>query len=211
MQRLELRRKISDRLGFTGQGDALITPAVLNGLIDDALSAYAREKINWPWLLTETTLTLTTGEADLPARFLRARALLVTNGGVLTPVVQARLDEFNTPLAMTHRWTLFGTTVRVLPVPTAALSATFRYYASEAPLANDNDEPALPEAYQQLLIDHATSQAFALRQDDRRADRYMTLYQQGVRDAGQAIRQSAQPRGVRVRDEDEWFTYGTWT
>jgi hypothetical protein len=178
---------------------------VINGLIDEAIRYICMER-DWPWLLTSTSLTLTSGTAALPTRFMKARRLVINNR-------RARfvpLDEFLDVTRATGTWTIIGTNVKILPVPTAALTGTLYYYANEADLASDSAAPVMPELYQDAIVSYATHLAALVKQDDRRAADNLALYDVALRKMPSASSQRTGPRRVRVQgtETDLW---ASWT
>lgn len=55
-----------------------------------------------------------------------------------------------------HAYSLWGETVRLWPLPVRADTLELKYYRKWRDLVAANDEPVIPEAWQQLLIDYAT-------------------------------------------------------
>jgi hypothetical protein len=205
MIRSAIRTKIENRLVLPTAGDPRLTSSVLNGLIDEAIRYICMER-DWPWLLTSGSLTLTSGTAALPSRFMKARRLVVNER-------RARfvpLDEFLDASRSTPVWTIIGTNVQILPVPTAALTGTLYYYASEADLASDSASPVMPEIYQDAIVAYASHLASLVRQDDRRAADNLGLYEVALRKMPSAISQRTGPRRVRLQSEDSDL-WATWT
>jgi hypothetical protein len=178
---------------------------VINGLIDEAIRYICMER-DWPWLLTSTSLTLTSGTAALPTRFMKARRLVINNRRAR----HVPLDEFLDVTRATGTWTIIGTNVKILPVPTAALTGTLYYYANEADLASDSAAPVMPELYQDAIVSYATHLAALVKQDDRRAADNLALYDVALRKMPSASSQRTGPRRVRVQGQ-ETDLWASWT
>lgn len=205
MIRSAIRTKIQNRLVLPTAGDPRLTDTVVNELINEAIRYICTER-DWPWLLTSGSLTLTSGTAALPTRFMKARRLVVNER-------RARwvpLDEFLDATRSTPIWTIIGTNVKILPVPTAALTGTLYYYASEADLASDSASPVMPEVYQDSIVAYATHLASLIRQDDNRAADNLGMYDAALRKMPNAVAQRTGPRRVRLQSEESDL-WATWT
>lgn len=193
------------RLGLPSAGDPRVTTAVIQGHINEALRKVSTER-DWPWLLTSASLTLTTGTAATPARFMSARRLVI--GGRRARFVP--LDEWLDTTRETPVWTIIGTNVQLAPTPTAALTGTLYYYAAEADLASGSASPTMPAHLHDVIVHYATHLGALARQDDAKAADNLSLYDAAVKKMSKDFAVSPKARRVRMRTENAEF-WASWS
>jgi len=184
MNLLDLRNAVKDRLAIRSDGsgnslDGLITNAFVNTSIDDALNRVSMER-DWWWLATTAPLSFDTtdGDAALPTGFMRGNKLVI-NG---SPVEPLPLDTFLDPNADSNAygWLIYGSTVRITPIPTTTTTGTFYYFQSEPALSTqaspDTKSPLMPVVYHKCIVAYASHLCAARRQDEQRASLYLQEY-----------------------------------
>lgn len=184
MNLLDLRNAVKDRLAIRSDGssnslDGLITNAYVNTSIDDALNRISMER-DWWWLATTASLSFDTtdGDAALPADFMRANKLVI-NG---SPVEPLPLDTFLDPNAdmNAYGWLVYGSTVKITPIPTTTTTGTLYYFRNEPALSTqsspDTKSPLMPVVYHKCIVAYASHLCAARRQDEARAALYLQEY-----------------------------------
>lgn len=201
MNRGELRAALISRLGIPSTGDALLTNTSLDDIIGYALRDLASEH-DWPWLVTDDTLTFTNGVAAAPAALVKPLDLII-NGKRARYASRA---EFRDAQANGNvcAWTVIGSSVMMTPVPTTAPTASLDYIQAEPALANDQAEPLLPDAHHQVLIARASYLANTRRNRKEDAMRDADEYGDGVRRMWDAIYVKSAPRTVRAAGTTVW-------
>lgn len=175
MNRSGLRTAVKDRLAIPSAGDALITDSFVNTSLDDALNRISSER-DWWWLAHTATLTFdnVNGQANLPSDFMRANKLVI-NGSVVEPIP---LDDYLDPsrMASTYGWIVYGSTIKITPIPSASLNGTLYYFRSEPALSSDTSTPLMPAVYHYAIVAYAAYLCCARRQDETRASLYLQEY-----------------------------------
>jgi len=175
MNRSELRTAVKDRLAIPSSGDGLITDTFVNTSLNDALNRISAER-DWWWLAATATLTFDTvnGAATLPSDFMRANKLVI-NDALAEPIpLEDYLDPENTESS--YGWVIYGSQVKITPIPSASLNGTFYYFRNEPALSSDGASPLLPVAYHYAVVAYAAFLCCARRQDEQRASLYMQEY-----------------------------------
>lgn len=210
MNRLQLRDAVKDRLAIRSDGsgnslDGLITNAIVNTAIDDALKRISIEK-DWYWLATTASLTFstTTGKAPLPADFMRANQLVVNS----SPAELLPLDTVIDPLSdnATFGWLVYGLEAQITPVPSTVPTATLYYFRYEPTLASDSASPVMPVPYHYAIVSYASYMCAARRQDEPRAALYLQEYGSYLRTMSNDNRSVIRKRIKFGRRRD----YATW-
>lgn len=178
MQRSEIRSKVYTRV-VTTESDPLLTPTVVNDLINDALREISSDG-EWTWLNLTETIECVANSATyaLPAGFIEVISLTNSNGQQLTPINEADLEAIN---AATFGEPLFfvvgNKQLTVTPVPTYDLDLSLRYKSADNTLTGDADEPKLPEHLVDALIWYTCYLCMIVTRDDQRASDMYNAYQ----------------------------------
>lgn len=159
---------------------------------------------------TVANVTDITNGSGLPANYLVALDLLDVTGGNQTLIpfrdINA-LDDIDQTSGSTSTspdfWYMYGQTIRLYPTISTALSLTLRYYKMPTQLSANSDIPALPYAFQELLVVGAAYRVMQVKDNYDQAailqNKYDELLQKLV--SNTAVRQvgsSAQQRINRV-------------
>lgn len=183
MNRSELRQAVFDRLAIKTDGasptpnslDPLITNTFVNTALNQALNRVSMER-DWWWLAHTATLTFDTtyGQSSLPSDFMRANQLVINDSVAEFLPFETYLD----PLidATTYGWTIYGSTVKITPIPSSSQSGTLYYFRSEPALSSDANSPLMPAAYHYIIVAYAAHLCAARRQDEQRATLYLQEY-----------------------------------
>lgn len=205
MIRSALRTAVKDRLAIPSAGDALITDAFVNTSLDDALNRISSER-DWWWLAHTATLTFDTvnGQASLPSDFMRANKLVI-NDSVVEPIP---LDDYLDPQGgeAAYGWIVYGSTVKITPVPSTSTNGTFYYFRSEPSLSSDSSSPLMPAVYHYAIVAYAAYLCCARRQDETRASLYLQEYGNWLRTLNDDNRTTISKRIKFQRSND----YASW-
>jgi hypothetical protein len=203
MNRGEIRDAVKQRMAIPSTGDGQLTDAVLNGLINQALTVISGEH-DWPWLLTSTTVTFSPSTASLPSDFIKSRALIYNT----LPVQWVQLEDFLDPdrFFAPFSWTIIGATAQVTPAPTSNIATTLYYYRREPDLSADGSTPLMPSLFHNLIVAYTTYLAAMVRQDEGRAAVHMADYNMLLNNMRDDLTQST-TRRIRY---DRSFQYATW-
>lgn len=214
MQLADIRTRVFERAGIARSDSAL------NNDINDALAELSRRR-SWPWLdrLAEIDLSVETGTlssgsygdgsaADpaahndlgawaLPADFRQVSSLTI--GG--EPVVGFHPADLDVS-GVTHGFYVdLAENVLVIASPDRTKVAAFRYDANENVLTNDSDEPKLPDAHIDVLVNLCCANILEGRnkEEDARSQGYRRRYTRGVKDMARTVDPSSgSPRHHRV-------------
>lgn len=205
MNRSELRTAVKDRLAIPSSGDGLITDTFVNTSLNDALNRISAER-DWWWLASTATLTFDTvnGAATLPSDFMRANKLVI-NDALAEPIP---LDDFLNPenTEASYGWVIYGSQVKITPVPSTSTTGTFYYFRNEPALSSDSSTPLLPVAYHYAIVAYASFLCCAQRQDEQRASLYMQEYGNWMRTLSDDNRTTINRRIKFTRAND----YASW-
>ena len=203
MNRLEIQNAVKQRMAIPSTGDGQLTDSVINNLINQALTVISAEH-DWPWLLTSTSVTFTSGSASLPSDFIKSRALIYNT----LPVQWVQLEDFLDPdrWFAPFSWTIIGSTAKVTPTPTTNIATTLYYYRREPDLTTDGSTPLMPSQFHNLIVAYATYLAAMVRQDEGRAAVHMADYNMLLNNMRDDLTQST-TRRIRY---DRSSQYATW-
>jgi len=152
------REKVRRRAGVA-TGDQLITPALIDDVVNQALQQIDGEAM-WPWLETSATLTLVAGTTSyaLPTDFRKAKGTIVLIGATSgrTELVEvSAISAFVADPTMTGRpsgYAIDGDSVVFTPTPDAAYTARLGYYRTTLELVDDADTPLLPDQWHGAVV-----------------------------------------------------------
>lgn len=214
MNLLELRNAVKDRLAVRSDGtgvslDGLITNAFVNTSIDDALNRISMER-DWWWLATSATLSFDTvdGDAPIPTGFMRANQLVINGSPAEFVPFESYLDPEENNTA--YGWTVYGTNVKIVPIPTTTTAGTLYYFQSEPALSTqatpDTKSPIMPVVYHKSIVAYASHLCAARRQDEQRAALYLQEYGNFLKSMNDDNRASLQRRIKYQRNQ----SYASW-
>lgn len=204
MNRGDLRTAIKDRLAIPSTGDGLITDAYVNTSINDALARVSAER-DWWWLASTATLNFdsTYGQAQLPSDFMRANQLVINSA----LVEQIPFEDYISGDAdVGYGWTIYGSYVKINPIPSTTTTGTFYYFRSEPALSADGSSPLMPSAYHYIIVAYGSYLCAARRQDEQRASLYLQEYGNWLRTLNDDNRSSIKKRIKFDRLSD----YASW-
>ena len=184
MNLLDLRNAVKDRLAIRSDGsgnslDGLITNTFVNTSIDDALNKVSMER-DWWWLATTATLSfdIVNGDDAIPADFMRAQQLVINDSPVQYIPLESFLDPDSDDCA--YAYTIYGTNVKIAPVPSTVTTGTLYYFRNEPALSTqatpDTKSPVMPVVYHKVIVAFASYLCAARRQDEQRAALYLQEY-----------------------------------
>jgi hypothetical protein len=210
----QLQAAVYARLGVDNT-DGLLTPALINGFINDA-NHQVELMHDWPWLqATETITTVAGTDSYAPGSF---NATLDQNG---LPILWHRTDELRdgvdaavlerqsvtelddrwlpTMAGKPREWAVYGDKLIFRPVPDAVYTIVHRYVRQEGDLTAGSDTPSMPASTHAAIADLATFIALRRDRNDPRAQSAEAAFQTWM--AGLQIdkRRYKTPGRVRVR------------
>jgi hypothetical protein len=204
MNRGDIRTAVKRRLAIPASGDGMLTDAVINDLINNALSVISAAR-EWPWLLDTKTLNFDPSSDYLPNDFIRARQLVYNE----LPVAWVQLEDYLNPdrLSNTFAWTIIGNQAYLTPAPTTNATGTLYYYKAEPALLSDYAEPLMPALHHGIIVAYTSYLAALVRQDEGRAGVYMAEYNTLMRDTNDDLKQNT---SRRIRYNSGW-RFSSWT
>lgn len=214
MNLLDLRNAVKDRLAIRSDinGDSLdglITNAYVNTSIDDALNRVSMER-DWWWLATTATLSfdIVNGDDALPADFMRAQHLVINDCPVEFVQLNSYLDKNSENTSFCY--TVYGTNIKIKPIPTTVTAGTLYYFRSEPALSTqvspDTKSPIMPVVYHKCIVAYASHLCSARRQDEQRAALYLQEYGNFLKAMSDDNRATIQRRIQSSRNQ----SYATW-
>jgi hypothetical protein len=201
----QLRTALTSRLAIAPTGDARLDSTALNAAINRALQDIVSDQ-DWPWLLTSSSLTLTSGVAAWPTDAMKFRELVI--GGDRARFVQ--LAEFLDTQAdgSDFVWTQQGANVAITPTPTTATTGTLWYIRAEPDLSSDGTSPLLPSAHHQVLLARASYHANVRRRAERDVAADLAEFEAGIKRMRDALVMRTGPRQVKPAGSTRrWATW----
>lgn len=239
-----IRLEVRERLGEL-QAD-FFTDSEVDRAINDGLRRFSAEE-RWPWLVTEMTdgLAIDEDTLDLPqnVNVNRAFNISVSSESLLTPRILERVEP-SAGFRLRHayqlrpgapRWYYLASanvdgastsvwTVRVVPTPEIDYDVEYQYHRYPDALAAVDDEPDIPEEYQDAVPSWAAGKLFLKEFSiSQKASEQFQLYQKVLEQARKDMGQLSldedvawgreQPREVqrRAMGTDNDFIYGRFT
>lgn len=139
------------------------------------------------------TVTTTQGVStyDVPVDFIQLRGDEPILGPMNFPLVQLDVgDLLSAPALMgaatsgePRYFAYDGNQIRFFPTPDTAQAFTMVYRATAPRLVNDDDEPAIPEAYHELLVLYAKGRLYQEEDDPAAGAPFMAQFEQELREA----------------------------
>lgn len=192
----QLRAQVNRRSGH------YLTDEALNDLINEALNALSLEA-RWPWLDATATITWPADATTttMPWSWQTIRAVTVDGRREYRPRSQRDVDTYTDgEPGWSYGYAVHGRTITLAPAPAEGLDVVIRGTRLDGPLVNDVDEPFLPDAYTDGLVQLATALVFDRHNDAGRYARHKAAYDEWVRRLKRSVRAQEQgPRTPRVR------------
>lgn len=154
-----------------------------NRIINGGDAPYLTQPVRVSEMQVSTTLTITNGQAALPASFLQSVLLYWDTVPVTTPNYEPpaifRVNRSRMTVGSPSKYTIEASNVLVSP-PLATGTLTFVYYQRPAGLVADNDANALLTAYPTLYWHAVLFEAYKFTRDNDRRDEHMSNYKSVV-------------------------------
>lgn len=181
MQASELRTRVMTRMSVPSSGDGIATPTNILDWLNMALRVVAEER-DWPWLLVELfPFVITDGVGTLPTNAGRVFGMSIGGYPIQAISKSEYLAQNIIDLPSPYGFVILGDSLKLVPLISGALEATLIYYRTEVTLAADADEPLLPAAQCDALIDYAAYLGYLAKQDTTRAAPALASYQAWVK------------------------------
>ncbi len=154
-QRSAIRTAALEMAGYN-TADPIIATADINDIIQGALDQISTE-YEWPWLYAEGTITTVAGTTDynVPTRWTRTLWLAYKHLE-LKYRSHRQMRHVIGDTTVTGQPTVFttvgDTSIRVGRIPDAVYTLDHGYVTSEAVMTSDSDQPALDDAYDDMLV-----------------------------------------------------------
>lgn len=186
-----IRRAVELRTGI------YLTAEAVTGLANQALQEYAMHAA-WPWLNTSESFT-----GDGTADFTLADAVssiesVKIDGQPSVALSQAETDVWDLyPTRGGYGYSTAGSTLTIVPTPATDVAITVRYRRTEPVVADDDDEPLIPDTYAPML--YALTSAYAC---EYASDARSSFYREQARDLLRVMERSAVHkvrRGQQIR------------
>jgi hypothetical protein len=195
---IKLRQMVRDRLGVPAH-DSFFDGSIIDTNINLANFAIEGE-YRWPWSERADEVVIpTTGQLTVPDNWRSTRALLTEYAELEEwPYYDLRW-RYSEESGQPQHFSLINKTLHVRPIPSQEIPATHIYYVQPDVLAQDTDEPALPNEHIGTLVAKA-AQLCAIREDDRpSADSHLGEYLQGLERMRKDVKGTTRPGRTRVR------------
>lgn len=198
MQLSDLRTAVYEALGVSSSDAFYPAPKVTRG-INDALDRLA-VRYAWPWLETLTTFSTVVGTANynLPADHRRTLELW-TEDGSLEPYQRRDITRFTGVNGKPRVYAIKNNDIYLAPVPTEVLTINHLYIGHETALANDSDQPLIPDAYNDLLVVETAMRLAVQKGDSERVDMLREARDEWIRTLRDEVRQSQGAHRIRTR------------
>lgn len=200
----DIRTLVLDRLNASSN-DPFFDPARVDRTINAANRRLGRVA-DWPWLMVESTLTMTTsGTFDLTTLdHYRHTVLLSYQNRELKARARAELVDYALSSDNDPRvYSITGDTLKVAPTPSASVDLTHVYVRDEAPLTGDSSTPLLPSAYTELLVLQSAITLAMSKKEIGLMQALQVEYKQALKEAVDEVNRTRAPLRVRA-DESAW-------
>lgn len=200
-----LRAKVRLRTNSVST-DTRLTDAVLLGTINDALRQVTLEQ-DWPWLLTEETITTVAadGSYPVPADYLRTFSIVDnTTGLALEPRSAIEMDQYQVLTGTPSAYHSYGDAILLGPLPAQARTYRHRYVQIENVLATDADTALIPVEFSEGVVEWASRLAFTYIRDSAKAAEAEAGYYAWLSRIRDNMKRTKQPIRPRVRP-GAWF------
>lgn len=210
---LAMRTEIQEH-GFTDTSTARLN-ALINDAYYDVCSRYP-----WPFLEAETTVTLTTGSstpASAPAALRSVLALVDDSSNVGSPLLPERWDvlakRFAGSLTVNGQpqyYYFVGDVLRTFPPSDGAHTLTLKYLQYPVALANDTDQPIVPDRHRRVIVLGALVGAYRMEDDPELAAVFEQQFEKRIQMMVEDVTRKQYDRSARtyiLNDDDEWFDW----
>lgn len=169
MNLTQLRSAVNTQVGLA------LSPGAVTTLINQALRQVAGEA-DWPWLdLEETGTWPATDTTTLDASAKAVRSVKV--GSLRFDPMPEQDADLDWNERIVKGYSVADRELRVVPQPDEDTAYTVWYVAYENTLANDTDEPLIPDAHADAVVLLACSMAHDRPEGDAKAgERFMSRY-----------------------------------
>jgi hypothetical protein len=138
-----------------------VNEAFVDALINEALHKVERAAL-WRFSEGETEIVLLAGEDEAPVPEGLAVPLMARNESTGQALLfhderQEFLPSGPARLGQVEVYSVYADTIRFKPAPQYATTITLRYYKTWPDLVADDDEPAFPATWHDILSDYAAS------------------------------------------------------
>lgn len=196
MNLAEMRASVDLRSGVG------LTDAATNDAINEALARLSTVD-DWPWLVAEPLeleAVADEGQYDLEPDTRKVLSVTVEEMPC-TWVAPDVIDSWDGASGAPARaYTVRGLLLDLRPLPAEADEIIVRYLVHEPRLTADDDEPLLPSAYHDVLVDFAAGIALERVGELARADRSMDRFDKWVKSMRATARRQGPDVGrIRVR------------
>lgn len=181
MQLSEIRTRVRER-GSTGSADGTWTDASVDAAINQALQRFNSEA-DWWWsegVDRSFTVDSTDGRVTLPATWTKLHAVLRTATSAPMEAGPLKYVELmngqHAATAAPLFYARIGNELIVGPRPTSSLAVTILFKKLETALSGASDQPLVPTAYTDPVIEYATYLMFARERQLALAQRALEAY-----------------------------------
>lgn len=159
-----------DASGYNAN-DLTLDGTTMTRIVNSALKEYATER-DWPWLIEETTISVTAGdnEYNVPSDWTRTNWLSIADEELYyrsARELQYHLDgtQQSKPRFYTITTVAGQELIRLAPDPVEAYTVIHEYVQIEPDLSSGTDTPLIPEEYLDLLVQYIVRR-MAIRKRD---------------------------------------------
>jgi hypothetical protein len=178
MNLTQMQAAVYARLGVDTT-DGMLTPALVNGFINDA-NHQIELMHDWPWLQDVETITTVAGTdsyspgAANADTFAWHRTIELRDGLDATVLERFSITELDdrwqpNEQGKPREFAIYGDKIILRPVPDSVYSVIHRYLRQEADLVSGSDTPSMPAATHAAIVELATYLALRRDRNDPRA------------------------------------------
>lgn len=164
--RLQLQERVYSRLGLPTD-DGHVTATAVQEALRAALQEYATEA-DWPWLLSEETITTVSGTRTyaLPTGYVRTVYLIDASGTAeLEYRPRRQLSSYEEDQDRPRFYTGLVGTIALYPKPNGVYTLTHGFVRSEPELTTDGSTPLIPDAFSDFIVVLAARKIAVRRKD----------------------------------------------
>lgn len=189
MIRSAIRDAAEARFGDTSND--VVSEATWNGYIAEAERRVNAASAQWPWLEAEATnLSISAGanETSLPAGVFRVLTVFNATDQLAMSELTGRrsaIDAYPDRSAYTgvpEFYRLRAGKIQVFPWAQATTTLYIEYPVAPAVMANDTDEPVIPEQYHDCIVHFALARAYEDDENYQAAERHDGQFERILQD-----------------------------
>lgn len=184
--------------------DQMVQPANLYLSINTGLKAMATD-YDWPWLMTSEAITTIAGTSvyALPANHVRT-LFIADNARETNLIARQRQDlvRYASKTGPPIYYTVYGTAVRLAPVPDTVTALDHVFIQFEPVLVDGDDQPLCPEHFGDLIAVYAAYEECTRLKDFSQRNAFaqdIAAWKQRMKDN---VRQEAST--LRIRARSDW-------